>query len=285
VNAITPVSEIAEWLHGRTVIWRALAVLKSYFDESDTHGEASATSIAGYVATEATWNAFEADWAKELARYAEYGVTTFHMAPCLAGYGEFSRLDSFWRNQLVLDMGRVLERHDLQPVWSAVVVEDWGTVTDKEFLARYPKPFDLCFEHTIIQLWEWAQETTSGERVAPMFAITKEYLPRMAEIGAAYLASDWYGEFLAPIAFGRPSNVLPLQAADFMAHEASEQVRHLEYDVLTIRNGGPRYAYNLATKARGAHVGGYFDAKALASTVRRFKETGTIFGNGLGGKR
>lgn len=84
--------------------------------------------------------------------------------------------------------------------------------------------------------------------------------------------------------FGLPSQVIPLQAADYMAHETSEHVRHLEFDVLTIRNGGPRYAYDLATKARGLHVGGYFDAQALKVTVERFKDTGTIFGNGLGGR-
>ena len=259
-------------------------MLRAYFDESGTHGGPVATSIAGYVATGAAWSAFDADWEKELGRYAGHGVTTFHMAECLAGQGEYVRLDCYWRNQHILDMGRVLARHDLQPVWSAVVAEDWSTVSDPDFLARYPKPFDLCFEHTLVQLWEWAQANTGGETVAPMFALQKEYLGRMRDVGAAYLASEWYGQFLAPIAFGLPSQVRPLQAADFMAHETSEHVRHLEYDVLTIRNAGPRYAYDLATKFRGRHVGGYFDAKALAVTVRRFKETGTIFANGLGGK-
>jgi hypothetical protein len=117
-----------------------------------------------------------------------------------------------------------------------------------------------------------------------MFAMQKEYAARMTDIGAAYLASEWYRKFLRPLAFGLPSEEAALQAADFMAHEVSEHVRHLEYDVLTMRNSGPRLAYDLATRFRGNHVGGYFDAKALAVTMQRFKETGTIFANGLGGR-
>ena len=200
---ITPVSEIATWLHDRSATWRALAMLRAYFDESGTQGTPdSATSIAGYVATEEVWTELEVDWAKQMAPYVNYGVTTFHMRECLAGVRQYERLDSFWRNQHILDMGNVLTRHDIQPVWSAVVAADWALVTDADFLARYPKPFDLCFEHTLVQLWEWAQQNTGGEAIAPMFALSKEYLPRMQDVGSAYLASEWYHKFLRPLSFG-----------------------------------------------------------------------------------
>jgi hypothetical protein len=64
-----------------------------------------------------------------------------------------------------------LEKADVQPIWSAVYTEDWNAVViDGNFLAKFPDPFHLCFEHVVRQLAKWAQRKANGELVAPMFA-------------------------------------------------------------------------------------------------------------------
>jgi hypothetical protein len=66
--------------------------------------------------------------------------------------------------------------------------------------------------------------------VATMFAIQKEYEERMHDALRTYIRSPWFGRFLGPVAFDSPERVVPLQAADLIAHETSEEIRHRQYD-------------------------------------------------------
>jgi hypothetical protein len=67
-------------------------MLEAYFDESDTHGEAFVTTIAGYVATKDTWTALEARWRSVLKDLEHLDAKTFHMYDCIMGQGEFGRV-------------------------------------------------------------------------------------------------------------------------------------------------------------------------------------------------
>lgn len=257
-------------------------MLRAYFDESGTHGdEAYVASIAGFVGTKEVWESLEGEWLHAISYYTErVGVRTFHAAHCLAEppQGEFAGLDRFHCLAIVKLLSEALSRHDVHAVWSSVIVEDWLSNTTPEFRSRFPKPFDLCFEHIIIQLWEWANRTTGGEMVVPVFAIQNEYSARMEAIGRAYQVSDGYCRFLGPIAFGSPAQVIPLQAADLLAHEVSEYRRAAEYDELTLKSGGMRRILTNATAFNGLGVGGCFDSVALNLTVERLERTGSIFG-------
>jgi len=272
------IASIADWLHRGAAHGKALVLMEAYFDESGTHGHALITSLAGYVATKETWVSLEEQWQRELEVYADKGVKTFHMAHCVAQEGEFAALDSFFSRSLIMKLSEVLARHDIQPIWSMAVNEDWDeVVTDAEFLARFPKPLDLCFEHVVLTLHSWAKRRTNGELVAPMFSYQPEYYARMAEIGRVYGSRDWYRTVLGPIAFGFPSQVMPLQAADFVSHQINSRWEHVEYGEITLKNIGPTLALQNATAFNGMHVGGGFDRKSLRRVVEQFKKTGEIF--------
>jgi hypothetical protein len=88
-------------------------MLRAYFDESGTHGEAHVTSIAGYVAAKSVWENVETEWDKEMSYYRERtAVRTFHLTDCLAGRGEFTGLDEFFRLAITSQLSRVLGRHE-----------------------------------------------------------------------------------------------------------------------------------------------------------------------------
>lgn len=255
-------------------------VLKAYFDESGTHGDQGITALAGYVGTADAWNALEAAWQEELRPYAHLGVKTFHMSECMGaeGSGEFARVEKFHRDVIVVNLSKILAKSELQPIWSAVLTEAWTEfVTDPEFLARYPKPLDLCFEHIVRQLAGWARRAADGEVVVPVFAYSKEYSPRMDELGRVWGQTDWYRSVLGSISFGFPSQVVPLQAADFLVHEIGWHWDNQFYGPLpTLIESGYRQILDNATQHRGLHMGGCYDAVPLRNAVKHFKETGEI---------
>ena len=256
-------------------------MLEAYFDESWTEPkDYGVTAIAGYVASRDTWVSIEGPWADRLGLYADKGVKTFHAAHCCGeeGYGEFARLNTFHRMAILTELSGLLERADVQPIWSAVYTEDWNAVvSDKNFLSKFPDPFNLCFEHMVWQLASWARRKANGERIAPMFARQDQYQHWMTLAEQAYSQFDWYKSVLDPITFGYPSQVIPLQAADLLAHEISWEWNRIGYSVpKNLAEAGIRRLLSKATAFRGMHEGGCFDAGALKVAIERYNKTGRV---------
>jgi len=273
-----PFFRIAAWLHQRAPGMRPVAVLEAYFDESMTQG---VTAIAGYVATDTDWASIEGLWAGVLGLYADKGVRTFHATDCcgVEGYGEFGLVDTFHRMNILNSLSGILMGSAVQPVWSAVYTEDWdAAVTDPAFLAAFPKPFHLCFEHIARQLAHWgASRIGAGERIPVMFACQAGYQEWMAQASQSWAQPGWHKDVLGALAFDRPQRVIPLQCADLLAHEISWEWERREYGPRpTIATGGYRRLLERASAFNGLHVGGCFGVEGLCAAVERFKRTGSI---------
>jgi hypothetical protein len=256
-------------------------MLEAYLDESWTEPkQRGVTAIAGYVASRDVWVSVERPWADHLGLYADKGVKTFHAADCCGdiGYGEFARVDTFHRMSILTNLSGLLEKADVQPIWSTVYTEDWNAVvTDNKFLAKFSDPFHLCFEHVVRQLANWARRKANGEIVAPMFACQDQYQPWMTLALQAYGQFDWYKSVLGPIAFGYPSQIIPLQAADLLAHEISWNWDRLRYTMpKTLADAGVRRLLAKATAFNGLRKGGCFDARALKAAIERYNKTGEV---------
>ncbi len=208
-------------------------------------------------------------------------VRTFHAAHCLAepGRGQFAALDQFHRHTIAKQLSRVICDRALHPIWCGVVVDDWHEATTENFRLRYPKPFDLCFEYVVARLWEWSQTYADGEKIAPMFAYQNEYKGSMDAVDRAFRRNADFRKVLGPIAFGYPEDVLPLQCADFLAHEVGEYWRHVLYDDITWVNVGPRRLMGNLTETRGRPPeNGVYDASAIKAAIRRFEKMGSAYG-------
>lgn len=270
-----PIVVVADWLHPRFARHKVLVMLYAYFDESGTDGQSPVTAIAGFVGTK--WQVIEERWLEVLSEFADKGVRTFHMTDCAAQEGEFARVDTPQRNYIIARLSDVLGVLPLQAVFSAVVRGDWkDVVSDEAFLARFPKPFDLCFDDVVRQLWEWAAKNTNGEKVAPMFAHQAEYHERMAAVGRAYEVDGWYRQLLGAIEFGRPQEIVPLQCADLVVHQVGWNIEKRRYGKISIANSGQTLALENATGGRFIH-GQWFDAEGLTRTVENFRKTGEIY--------
>src|SRR5712691_3625776 len=66
---------------------RVIVALTAYFDESGTHADSPAVSVAGYLASDASWSAFADDWREALAIYK---IPAFHMTDFVGGRGAFT---------------------------------------------------------------------------------------------------------------------------------------------------------------------------------------------------
>ncbi len=263
-------------LHGRSNPWKAMSLMQAYFDETWNGGKGQRiTALAGFVAPAAVWSALEDDWRTAWEPYAEkYGIKTFHMTACAGGYDEFARIDTFFRMAIITSLSRVVGKHSVQPVWSAVIDEDWASVvTDAAFLRRYPSPLDLCFDHVVQQLIGLSKRNGYSGGVAPMFADQSEHNPLMMEVYSAYKHHPQWEGFLRPIAFGSPRQVIPLQAADMLAYGIGMDRADIGYpkEDATLATIGPRRFLINMTGYHGLHVGGCFDAVALRNAVRDFR--------------
>ena len=209
-----------------------------------------------------------------MAELKQFGVKTFHMVDCLgdAGHGEFSRVEKFYRQAIVVNLSKILASSDLQPIWSAVLDNDWkSTVNDSTFLKRYPKPLHLCFDDIVANLAGWSREHADGEKVVPMFAWNKEYGPKMQALGDIWAEQDWYSSTLRCISFGKPSDVMPLQAADFLVHEIGWYWNNVFFGPRpTLVDSGFRVILDNATKAHGMERGGCYTADALKLRISEF---------------
>lgn len=251
-----------------------MVLLKAFFDESGTHGESAITAIGGYVATADTWIALEAHWRAELALLADKGVKTFHMCEAISGTDEYKRVDEFHRAAHIKRMSEILRDADVQAVGVWVENSGWSEISDAEFLHAFPKPYHLCFDHVVRFLRDWSKRHVGGEKVVPMFAYTSEYSPA---VWAVYGAQTWYRDVLGALSFDHPSNVVPLQTADFVAHQIRQDAHHVNYDELTLENIGMTLALQNATAENGTSMVRGYDRVALHETVQRFKASGKIW--------
>jgi len=251
-----------------------MTLLKAYFDESGTHG-GSVTAIGGLVGVEAAWTAVESEINETIKLFKDKGVEYFHAAECAAQEGQYAGIDKERVSYIFMRIAKAIGSNPVVPIMSAVVQQDWDAVAkDVGFLKRFPKPFDLCFDDIVRQLWEWGAIYAPGEKIVPMFGYQKEYQSRMNDAVASYGSEKWYKEVLGPISFGHMDQVVPLQAADFIAHQSNWDVERRRFH---IHGGlaGPTLA--LKTAVPGSIVGHWFDGPALALTVKRFSEIGSIY--------
>lgn len=279
MNAHVPIREMADFLHSRSNRWKVLALLRAYFDESWFNRSGQITALAGFVADAASWDAFEADWIATWEPFqTQFGIYTFHMTDCRNGTEKFQRIEQHWRFHIINAMSQVIGRHKPQPIWSAVIDDDWHKVVGNapDFLARYPKPLDLCFDHVVRQMAQWTARHDFDGGVAPMFAEQTEFQPRMIEAYEAWRKHPQFGQFLRPVAFASPSQVKPLQSADMLAYGMGlDNMDNSEpLEPWTLANLGTRRFLHNATEHTGLTVGGCYGEAALRNALISFRETG-----------
>jgi hypothetical protein len=266
------IAELARLFHSPSNPWKALALLRAYFDDSGTHAGSPIVMIAGYVATEQAWDSVQQAWKRVLDEFASKGVTWFHMSEFQGGHGQFAGLDEPLRKYLINQLSGILETADVQAIWAGVNAEEWDELTTPRFLQKYPKPYHLCFDEVVSQLWRWSRHHAEGTPVPIIFAAQNEYQGHIEEIYTAWRKHPRAGEFLGQLSYGFPKQVIPLQTADMLAYEARAEWEMVEFEELNFENAlGFRPLLDKITKIHGLAGGGLYGRQGLKTAIARFE--------------
>ena len=248
-----------------------------YFDESGTHAGAKITMIAGYVATTEVWAAISEAWASELAPLAHYGIDWFHTAECLHGSKGWRHLPRAKRELLIDRLSDILATAEISAVWAGVNAEEWDQHTSPPFRVRFPKPYDLCFNEVVRQLWWWSRHNADGTRIGIVFAEQREYQDRNIATHQAWQRYPDVNRFIGSLTFSSPRKLIPLQTADLLAYEINKEWEGRQYGELSFAtNFQRRPLLQKITQRRAMHAGGLYSTRALITAVAKFHATGTV---------
>ena len=248
-------------------------MLMGYFDETGTDSASQVTALSGYVGRSEDWTNVESEWIGMLSEVSVDGTARpLHMTDAMAQTGDFSHMDKPKINYLITQCAKILGRHNLIPMMSAVIQSDWDNVVSGPFLERFPKPLDLCFDDLVRTMSDWSNRKANSERIVPMFAhISDDYSARFRLVYESFGVDVEYQNSLGPLSFDLPKRVVPLQCADMLAWLHRVHVRN----TLSSSLMGQQYALHLAAPTRPQ--GHWFDRPALLLTMKRWVETGKIY--------
>lgn len=203
---------------------RHLLMLTAYFDDSGTDDQSLYCLLAGFLAREVAWEAFNEDWANALQ--SDPPLAGLHMsASCFEGFSNEQR------DKKLEDLVGVINKHDPvlfacmvhRPLFDAICDEFMGDMRalSKRERRLIRSPYILCL--AVVMHW-------LSRQLAIISAIQPdEQVDLILDVqpGFAGTVQDFHDTFkkqvpLYAATFGRiifdsDKNVLPLQAADFVA--------------------------------------------------------------------
>ncbi len=219
----TPVGVLADMLNARDNPWKALLMIDcgSYFDDSGTHGGSVVTIIAGYAAPKAVWEELEPPWRAILNEHKDKGIHYFHAAHCLAQGGQFGRLEKPHCIYVYKQLSDILEKSAADPIYVAVWNDDWEAVANEypNFRRLCPSAYDFCIDRVMGQLVSWSSNNAGGSKVPIVIAIQKEHEAETLETTNSWMGHKIVSDLVGAVAFEYPDALIPLQAADMLAHE------------------------------------------------------------------
>jgi hypothetical protein len=199
---------------------RMLALINSYFDDSQTEGKIWV--VAGYLGSASQWDSFERLWDEALRRH---GVPYFHMREMAKPHGEFKKWHPPEDHQdevvaFFKDLVKAIRESQLHMFGSAVWIKELARFNSEKNLKLEPYP--LAAYACLSQM--------AHKHALPVTAIfdrVEKVDDKLAK-ARAYAESDrilfpGLCDFItsAPLAKGLTSKKVPaLQAADFIAWEA-----------------------------------------------------------------
>jgi len=209
-------SELARNGHPSNHEYKAIAVLRAYFDETGVHDGSGAVMVCGLVAPCNAWDAFDLDWCTQLDVPK---VSHFHAVECQHAKGEFASLSDGIKSSLIWGLADVIGKHRPHMVNAGLKREDWDKGKFPNITNAFKNPYHVCFAHCLGQISKWSEQYADNEPVALVFADQREYKNYAQEIYEAYVECKGVDNNLISLQFAAAKHFPGLQAADLFCYE------------------------------------------------------------------
>jgi hypothetical protein len=176
--------------------------------------------MAGLLATETAWKAFDAEWRSACA--AASLTEPFHMMDFAAFKGQFKGWSEEQRQRLLSKLVGAVRNAKAVPIGSVVSVKDFNSF-DPRLRAKLRDPHLMAFQPLTYNIAVAAGMEMPPGRVTMMYAHHPEH-----SVGIANTEDLWNGVrkhnpiiawFMESYVCGEPKEHSPLQAADLWAYE------------------------------------------------------------------
>lgn len=190
--------------------------LNAYFDDSGSHNGSEIYTLTGVLGSTSAWDNLLQRWQLLLDRF---GLIEIHMSEIINGTGSCAGRRKFERKLIHKECYDALDGINLVHVASAIVIDDWNALTDRERW-RLGSPYELVFQSCLQNVVNGLKNDAS--RVGPVDfvfddadnALTKLAAERFAE----HKESARYEKFLGSLAFSDGVSTPALQVADLFAY-------------------------------------------------------------------
>ena len=193
-----------------------MAFYSVYFDESTGNGSPILV-VAGFLAADAHWALFEAEWKAVLS---DFGITGFHMQHFAGCKKEFRGMEERQRKRLMAGLLDILQRRIQFGFGCAVHVKAFRELFKGKERAAIGSPYALCALGCNLLVGEWAERNFQIEPVAFFYDIGNKNSGEVTDTFRAEKNDPSNLAFrLGSLTFVDDKAMVPLQAADLAAYE------------------------------------------------------------------
>lgn len=219
----------------RHVLIMPTAIIHGVFDESGKFQDHDAISLCGWIAPLNRWEYFASDWNNAL-RLSE--IDELHTAEFIGLHGQYSRIRNKWGAQKIAKRDKALDR--FTRVIREHVGTGLGTVIDtkhyrsmsQSFRKRVGEdPYLIAFQDIIRQAMKYvkafAQVNNLGDKVALALIFDQDEQQAtecLRLLNKIKKNNPDIRKIISGICFCNRRGYLPLQAADFVAYEARQEL-------------------------------------------------------------
>jgi hypothetical protein len=231
-----------------------VAAMKMYIDES---GSSRVFVVAGYLGTVAKWDAFDVGWTDALTKAGHFEklpnsdgsrcLRPFHMTDFDSPQNTYYRdWDKERKTSLIIDLIDVIN-DTVDCAFSCVLpLVLFEGVLPPSFQSDKTFTYMTCLKQVFTKTLEAAVKFPQGERMSLL-------LDRNVEVSATalhvmnFIAEKFpeYDDMIGPFVYDSKTKLLPLQAADILAHEVMKN-----RDNKILQNGKTRKSYQRLHKHR-----------------------------------
>ena len=194
--------------------------IRVYIDDSGKRDHSPVQVLAGYLASEAGWSAFDAEWKLLLDRHALEGL---HMAEAWRLARSYHHLGKLRRDALLVEAIEIVKRHAKFAIVSSLHFEafDHWFAREESDGHHALRPYFFAFHSLIVQVVRYVHsqrrertiEFTFDEQGGESHRAVLSAMDQLREL----CAKDFPGVEIVDPVFADDRTCQPLQAADLLA--------------------------------------------------------------------